>query len=99
MRTVALFGALAALPVTPALGGQPAGGAADNIVVTSQQFDNKVVCKSEAATGSRFVTRVCHTNKEWADLREQSMRDMQEASRDKFGVDGDALSDAVGKRQ
>ena len=39
-----------------------------------QQADNKVVCKSEASTGSRFQSRVCHTSKEWAEMREMHLR-------------------------
>ena len=64
-------------------------GSATAIIQPSpdQQSDNKVICKSQATTGSRFPTRACHTNKQWADIREQSIRDMAEETRDKFGSD------------
>jgi hypothetical protein len=50
-------------------------------------LQNKKVCKSEASTGSRFQKRVCHTNREWDQIREQNMRDMSEMSRPQFGSD------------
>jgi hypothetical protein len=62
-----------AAAVGSSAGAQQSSPAAD-IVVTGQQYDNKVVCRSEAATGSRFQSRVCHTNKEWDEMREQERR-------------------------
>ena len=76
-RFVAVAGFLLAL--TGLASGQQAKGApADNIVVTGQQYDNKVVCRYEQKTGSRFQTRTCHTNKEWDEMREQQMRAAKE---------------------
>jgi hypothetical protein len=36
--------------------------------------DDKVVCKSQQVTGTRFSSRVCHTKHEWAQI-EQDSRD------------------------
>jgi hypothetical protein len=52
-----------------------------------QQAENKTVCRSEPISGSRFQARVCHTNKEWADIREQSMREVGEINKSRFGSD------------
>jgi hypothetical protein len=50
-------------------------------------LQTKKVCKSEPSTGSRFQKRVCHTNQEWDQIREQHMREMSEMSRPQFGSD------------
>ena len=62
----------------PATAQQPTNAPADNIVVTGQHYDNKIVCRFEQQTGTRFQTRVCHTNKEWDQMREQQLRDAHE---------------------
>jgi len=36
--------------------------------------DDKVVCKNEQVTGTRFSTRTCHTKHDWAQI-EQDSRD------------------------
>jgi len=89
-RIAFIVACLATAVAVPAHAQQPQSGSGSNIVITGQQFENKVLCKSQASTGSRFQTRVCHTNKEWADMREQSMREMNETTRNKFG-DSDSL--------
>ena len=50
-------------------------------------LQNKMVCKSEASTGSRFQTRTCHTNREWSEIREQNMRVMSEMNRPQLSSD------------
>jgi hypothetical protein len=77
-RFVATAALLAASIPGSAFAQQPYGGPSDNIVVTGQQYDNKVVCRYEQKTGSRFQTRTCHTNKEWDEMREQQMRAAKE---------------------
>jgi hypothetical protein len=52
-----------------------------------QVVENKVVCKSEAKTGTRFSTRVCHTSREWAEIREQNLRAMNEMQAVKLQAD------------
>jgi hypothetical protein len=63
--------------VAPASAQQP-NSSNETIVVTGPQFDNKVVCRFEQNTGTRFQTRICHTNKQWDKLREQQLRDARE---------------------
>ena len=75
MTTLACIGLGLAVPAQS----QPnAAGKQDSIVVTGQQHDNKVVCRFEQNTGSRFPSRTCHTNKEWDDIREQQIRTAHE---------------------
>jgi hypothetical protein len=52
---------------TSAVAAKPAKG-----VATAD--DDKIVCKSQQVTGTRFSTRVCHTKHEWAQI-EQDSRD------------------------
>jgi len=63
--------------VAPASAQQP-NSSNETIVVTGPQFDNKVVCRFEQNTGTRFQTRICHTNKQWDKIREQQLRDAKE---------------------
>ena len=74
MRIVAMSTLLTAFVVSPASAQQPSDASSENIVVTGQHYDNRVVCRFEQNTGSRFQTRTCHTNKEWDEMREQHMR-------------------------
>jgi hypothetical protein len=78
-RIASIVACLAAAAAVPSHAQQPQPGSGGNIVITGQQADNKVVCKSEAATGSRVPARTCHTNKEWASIREQSIQQMKES--------------------
>jgi hypothetical protein len=73
-RFVAVTGILAASIVGSASAQQPTTSGSNDIVVTGQQYDNKVVCRFEQNVGSRFKSRICHTNKEWDEMREQHMR-------------------------
>jgi hypothetical protein len=62
----------------PASAQQPSNSSPDNIVVTGQQYDKKDVCRFEQNTGTRFLTRICHTNKQWDQMREQQQRSTRE---------------------
>ena len=73
-RFVATAALLAATISGSASAQQPTGTSSDDIVVTGQQYANKVVCRYEQNTGSRFQVRTCHTNKEWDEMREQHLR-------------------------
>ena len=57
--------AMAQDPVTPA----EAARAAD---------DNRMICKREKSTGTRFETKMCKTRQQWDAIREQHMRDAKE---------------------
>jgi len=59
---------------------QPAGPAQIIEPSPDQQTDNKIVCKMDAVSGSRLQTRTCHSTKEWAAIREESMREMKSAA-------------------
>ena len=43
-----------------------------------QADDNKIICKSEAKTGTRNKTRTCYTKAQWDKIREQNQRDVRE---------------------
>jgi len=72
------LGLLAFANITPASAQQPNNPSSDNIVVNGQHYENKVVCRFEQNTGTRFQTRVCHTNQQWDKMREQQLRDAHE---------------------
>src|SRR4051812_24370298 len=72
-RIFALMAGVAAV-CSPARAQQAQRNPGSPIVVTGQEYNNKVVCRYEASTGSRFSSRVCHTNKEWNDIRENTLR-------------------------
>ena len=74
VRHIGLSALLAATCVAPAAAQQMISSPSDNIVVTGQEYNNKVVCRYEQDTGSRFQKRTCHTNKEWDDIREAQLR-------------------------
>jgi Spy/CpxP family protein refolding chaperone len=38
--------------------------------------DEKVVCKSEQVTGTRFATHVCHTKHEWDQIEKDSQDEL-----------------------
>ena len=58
---------------------QSNGGQDDPITVRGQRYENRVVCRYEAPTGSRFLERMCQTNKEWDTMREANIRMAHEA--------------------
>jgi len=77
-RIAGTWAFLALACTAPASAQQPANSPTDNIVVTGQHYENKVVCRMEQNTGTRFPTRTCHTNQQWDKMREQQLRDAHE---------------------
>ncbi|WP_187107720.1 hypothetical protein [Sphingomonas xanthus] len=73
-----LFGPAAAamMLTTPAFG--QAATAAGQTQAARAADDNRLICKKEAPTGTRFGKRVCHTKAEWDQIRAQSQRDAKE---------------------
>lgn len=60
--------ALAILLNTQPLAAQTARGSADE----------KLVCKTDAKTGTRFKTKICKTRLQWEQMLEQHLRDARE---------------------
>jgi hypothetical protein len=57
--------------------------------VTQEAADDsdKVVCRYDAETGTRFKTRTCHTKGEWKDMNERAEEMMrQQRARQGLGV-------------
>jgi len=69
---------------TPVVGAAAPGGAPK-----SGKDPNKMVCRSEAITGSRFVQRVCRTNAQW-DQTEQNAANYKREIEDRNGLQGKA---------
>jgi hypothetical protein len=46
--------------------------------------EDKVVCKSEQVTGSRFSTRICHTKHEWAQIEKDSRDELMDQQSQSF---------------
>ncbi len=65
MRSLSLI-ALSALLASAVAPAQPAAAA--------KKDGQKMICKSQAGTGSRFGTRTCHTKAEWDAIREEAGR-------------------------
>lgn len=40
--------------------------------------DEKLVCKTDAKTGTRFKTKICKTRLQWEQMREQHLRNARE---------------------
>lgn len=57
-------------PVTPAL--------AQTSLEQSRTNPDRVVCRREAATGTRFVKRTCRTQREWDEITEKSQQSFRE---------------------
>lgn len=45
------------------------------VVPVVKKANDRLVCKSEARTGTRFTTRICKTKDEWEAISEQNIRD------------------------
>lgn len=43
-----------------------------------KQKGEKMICKGQASAGTRFRTRICHTQAEWAQIEEENKRLMQD---------------------
>lgn len=67
-RRLACCCGLALLASNPALAGNPQSAAAD----ASKKDPDRIVCRSEAMTGSRMHTRVCRTQAQWDDLTDKA---------------------------
>jgi hypothetical protein len=59
----------------PPLDSATAAGSAKTAAVAD---DDKIVCKSEQVTGTRFSTRVCHTKHEWAQIEKDSRDELMD---------------------
>jgi invasion protein IalB len=46
--------------------------------------DDKVICKSQKVTGSRFSTRICHTKHEWAQIEKDSRDELMDQQSQSF---------------
>lgn len=57
-------------PVTPTV--------AQTELEESRANPDRVVCRREAATGTRFVKRICRTQREWDEITEKSQESFRE---------------------
>lgn len=71
---IVLLGVALAAPATS----QQSASSPDAVVVGDPQDEQKVVCKKQKATGTRFEKKTCMTVQQWDQLREQNMRDAKE---------------------
>ena len=51
---------------------------APTMAANPKQKSEKMICKGQANSGTRFRTRICHTRTEWAQIEEENKRLMQE---------------------
>jgi hypothetical protein len=82
LSILALSAVLAGSEADPAAGVQPqtsAAAAASPAASAVLKDDNKIICRSERHTGSRFPSRTCRTKKEWREWRTTKRRDMENA--------------------
>ena len=61
-------------------------------IPNGRDLQNKVVCKYELKTGTRFKERSCRTVKDWDAMREQHMRDAKEMAGPTVNTDPDVQS-------
>lgn len=54
------------------------GSAPASNAPTSQDNPDRVICKREAITGTRLTKRVCHTAREWEQMRQDAREVMQQ---------------------
>jgi hypothetical protein len=81
----ALIFAAGASSVLAQTSAAPAPADGSQVAKTSSKYDpNKIICKTEEATGSRLdAKRVCHTRAEWAEtnrVTQQAVGDAQAQS-------------------
>jgi hypothetical protein len=57
---------------------------------------DKVICRSQPVTGSRFIKRVCHTRAEWAQMDAQ-VQEMERQMREHSAITGHASSAMSGQ--
>lgn len=53
----------------------PAPGQAGS---TASAPEDRVLCKYQVSTGTKFKTRTCKTQKQWEAVREQNRRDLKD---------------------
>ena len=53
---------------------------------TEQTADEKMVCKREAVTGSRFKKKICMSEAQWAEMSEDAKKSTGEFQRKNSGV-------------
>lgn len=70
---VSAFAAAALIASAPATALDTAGQSP-----ARESEENKVVCKSQAKTGTRFKEKDCRTRAQWEELRVQQQRDAEE---------------------
>lgn len=68
---------LGAAITAPGYGQQPVSSE-DVVVVGRVHSDQKLVCKRQKNTGTRFEKKTCRTVQQWDQLREQHRRDAEE---------------------
>lgn len=54
---------------------EPAGNASPASAPAAKPAKDKMVCKSEPVTGTRFGKKVCRTESEWRQLRQDAQND------------------------
>lgn len=74
---------LATLPL-PAAAAQPANN--------KKSDADKVVCKSEVVTGSRFPKKICHTKEQWARMESEAKNLVRDIHNRPLPARGDGLS-------
>lgn len=45
---------------------------------TKEAADDRIVCKLQAKTGTRFKSKICRTHLQWEEMRAQNQRDAKE---------------------
>jgi hypothetical protein len=65
-------------PATQTSDAQPPATQSSKASAPSAKDDpNRVVCRTQAVTGSRFTDRVCLTRQQWSDREQEAQRLMQ----------------------
>ena len=80
---IALVACAIALPAAAQTGVSSAEGA-------RAAEDDRVVCKSQKSTGTRLGKKVCMTQRQRNEMREQQMRDFKEAAGPGIQSDSDS---------
>jgi len=73
---ISLLAAAALLAASePAAQSEPAANATPAAAPPAKPAKDKMVCKEEPVTGTRFGKRVCRTESEWRQLRQDAQND------------------------
>ena len=54
------------------------------LAAAAKKDGQKMICKSQPGTGSRFGKRICHTRAEWEVIREEAQRNYSEDVRTRY---------------